>query len=125
MKRSLLILMLAAAAVLGSCTKWTEHSETVVVTYDSRELSAEGGSMFLSVNAEGSWVIEIEEGAEWASVSPSTGFGAKHNIILSYAANPGTLARQLRLVVRTAFGSQTPIQLTQAGRTQAGVGGAG
>lgn len=123
--KSRFLLIFLAAALLGSCTKWTEHSETVVVTYDSRELSAEGGSMFLSVDAEGSWVIEIEEGAEWASVSPSTGFGAKHNIILSYAANPGTLARQLRLVVRTAFGSQTPIQLTQPGRTQPAVGGQG
>ena len=125
MKRSLLILMLAAAAVLGSCTKWTQHEEKVTVTYESRELSADGGSMFLSIVTESAWVIEIEEGAEWASVSLSSGFGTKHNVILSYAANPGTLPRQLRLAVRTSFGSRTPVELTQAGRTQAGVGGAG
>ena len=73
--RFLLIPLLAVAALLNSCTLGFQSSQTVTERHlyvETATLPAEGGSMFVRVQADGVWTLELSEGSEWASVSPST-----------------------------------------------------
>ena len=78
----------------------------------STTLPAEAGNAFVSVRTDGPWVLEIADGAGWASVSPATGMGPKNNVVLSFEANTGVVARKLRLVLDTGLATAS-VELTQ------------
>lgn len=118
MKRSWLIWLLAVAALLNSCTLGFQSSQTVTERHlyvETATLPAEGGSMFVRVQADGVWTLELSEGSEWASVSPSTGTGDRNNVVLSFAANPTNRTRALVLALYSGTGSSPlTLALTQA-----------
>ena len=96
----ILFLLLAAAALLSSCTKGLKPpmlSDAASLEVASTTLPAEAGNAFVSVRTDGPWVLEIADGAGWASVSPATGMGPKNNVVLSYESNTGVAPRKLRL----------------------------
>lgn len=69
------------------------------------ELTAEAGSMFVSVEASGSWTLslEFEQGAEpWAELSATSGTGDKSNVILKYEKNGTDSDRTLSIAVRAS-----------------------
>lgn len=114
-----LISLLLPLALLFACTDGLTPSKPT--TPPSLEaaggaLDAGGGSMFLSVKAEGPWTLRIEEGADWASVSPATGEGSRNSVVLTYAANVGFTPRTLLLLLEN--GSETArLSLTQSAKT--------
>ena len=120
--RSLLFPLLIAAALMSSCTQRVLDayvSDKASLAVASKELPAEAGNAFVSVQTDGVWMLEIVEGADWASVSQTTGTGPKNNVVLTYAANPGTLTRKLRLVLSTGRAT-AELALTQAARSASG-----
>jgi len=118
MKRSLLIWLLVVAALVNSCTLGFQSSHVTSemhLSVAATTLPAEGGSVFVSVQADGVWTLEITEGAEWASVSPATGTGDRNNVVLSFAANPTNRTRALVLALSGGTGSAPlTLSLTQA-----------
>ena len=102
MKR--LLTLLAGAALLFSCSGGLDNpgsQATASLEAAGNTLAAGGGSMFLSVKAEGQWVLTLEEGADWASVTPTTGEGNRNSIVLTYSPNPGVTSRTLHLLLDT------------------------
>ena len=78
--RSLLFPLLIAAALMSSCTQRVLDayvSDKASLAVASKELPAEAGNAFVSVQTDGVWMLEIVEGADWASVSQTTGTGPK------------------------------------------------
>lgn len=114
-----LISLLLPLALLLACTDGLTPSKPT--TPPSLEaaggaLDAAGGSMFLSVKADGQWSLRVEEGADWASVSPSTGEGSRNSVVLTYASNTGFTPRTLFLLLETGDGSAR-LSLTQSAKT--------
>ena len=123
----ILLLLLAAAALLSSCTEGLKPpmlSDTASLEVASTTLPAEAGSAFVSVRTDGPWVLEIVDGAGWASVSPATGMGPKNNVVLSFEANTGVVTRKLRLVLDTGLATAS-VELTQESGAAPVVGGGG
>lgn len=95
------VVMMVCGFVLSSC-----QPETVVtapgISLKSEQVTADAGSVFVSVMCQGDWSLSIEyadQGQNWASLSVYDGEGDKNNIILSYQANEREEERTLRLVV--------------------------
>ena len=114
-----LISLLLPAALLLACTDGLTPSRVTTppeLEATGGALDAAGGSMFLSVKADGQWSLRLEEGADWASVSPATGEGSRNSVVLSYSANGGFTPRTLLLLLETGNGSAR-LSLTQSART--------
>lgn len=76
----------------------------------SVDVTADAGSLFLSVTSAGDWAFDQPD--SWLELSALSGTGDKNNIILSYEANEGE-ARTADLTLRNAGGSAT-LTITQA-----------
>ena len=92
-----------------------------IVKLHSTELSADGGSVWVSVAAEGKWSISLtySDNGGWASVDPSSWSGTKSDVRLRCEPNGGESSRSVTLVVDAAGGSSS------ATLTQLGTGGHG
>lgn len=110
-----LLLLPLAALFLYSCTEGLDvsgPSGPVSLEASGSSLDAGGGSMFISVGASDLWTLTVEEGADWASVSPEKGYSSRNSVILSYAANTGDAPRSLRLLL-TCGSSTAELTLAQ------------
>ena len=122
MRRLSFLLLLPVAALLFSCSGGLDipgTPATASLEAAGNSLATDGGSMFLSVKAEGPWTLSFEEGADWASVSPATGEGNLNSIVLTYAANTGLTGRTLRLLLDTGKATDR-LTLTQAAKSISG-----
>lgn len=101
-----------------SCKKSHDESLPEILLQKS-EVSAAGGSQFISVKAAGKWTISLSE--DWATVEPSEGAGSKSAIVLNFSANPSEAPRMLEIVVESA-GGRASAEMTQAGVIEHGSG---
>ncbi len=111
------VVMMVCGFVLSSCEPEAEPIAPEI-SLKSEYVSAEAGSVFVTVKSAGEWTISVEyPGPEknWASLSVYDGVGDRNNIILTYGANESEQERSLRLVVISGdlYGELT---LTQAAK---------
>ncbi|MBP5374658.1 MAG: DNA/RNA non-specific endonuclease [Bacteroidales bacterium] len=108
MKSKRLLRTIAAAILLSavfSCGKNEAAPEAPVFSVKMKEssvLSAQKGSAWVSVVADGTWTLALkfEEGvAPWASLNMTVGTGNAENVMLKYDANPDQTGRALSLVL--------------------------
>lgn len=85
--------------VLCACSEKLSDPADISLRASQETLEARGGSLFLSVRAEGPWALQILEGAEWAELSVRTGSGARNSVVLTYSANTEADVRTLRLAL--------------------------
>ena len=97
--RRFLSISLALLLACACTEKLANPSADISLRASQETLEARGGSLFLSVRAEGEWAIQILEGAEWAELSVRTGRGSKNSVVLSYSANTDADVRTLRLAL--------------------------
>ena len=112
-------LELAFLLLLASCDMGEEGGDLYIVPR-STEIGAESGSVWVTVTAEGSWIIDLEyPGGEaaWATMDPSSGEGSRSDIRMRYDANDSEESRSVALVLRS--GAREARSLV----TQLGVGG--
>ena len=118
MKRALLLIITAAAALFlsVSCDKGIEDSVTIKPR--AGEVGAEAGSLFVSVTAKADWTISLEypegEGG-WAAADPASGTGSRADVRLRYEANEGDVARLVVLVLTPARGASARASVYQLG----------
>ncbi len=94
------VVMTVCTFVLSSCG--SENPAEPKVSVRSQNVGHEAGSMFVSVECEGDWKLNLEYyGADqdWASISLAEGSGNKNNIVLSYKANETDEYRIVWLVI--------------------------
>ena len=118
-RRPVHIFALAFLLLLASCDNREEGGDLYVVPR-STEISADGGSVWVTVTASGSWIIDLEYPggeASWATMDPSSGEGSRSDIRMRYDANDSELSRSVALVLRS--GTREARALV----TQIGVGG--
>ena len=118
MKARLPYILALAVAFLASCTDFEDEPvlSDLSVTPRSTELEAAAGSVWVSVEAAGSWTISlVYDGAEgWASADPSSGTGSAGNVRLRYEDNPDNGPRKVTLVLE-CNGSRANATVTQLG----------
>jgi len=115
---------LSVAMLLHSCggSKAEPETMTAKLSADHQQVSADRGSIFLSVAASGSWTLSLSfSGAEssWASLSVTSGSGSKNSVILSYDANTSTASRTVTVTLKAGQLSSS-VTLTQQGLTPSG-----
>ena len=108
-----------AFAFLASCTSDGEGPEgpsELSITPRSTDLEAAAGSVWVSVEASGSWTISLvyESDGGWASVEPSSGTGHAGNVRLRYTDNTGNGPRSVTMVLESN-GSRAQATVTQVG----------
>lgn len=105
---------IVAAACLISCGEGTVPDTTLIeVAFRSETVSSDQGQVFLSVTANGAWVLEVEN-EDWGVLQETSGTGTKNSIILNYQDNPSDKARSL--TVRATSGKKSATAtLTQSG----------
>lgn len=90
--------------LVSSCTK-----EEVVpdLSLSSQTVSAEAGSVDVSVRASGRWALALycqNGGSDWASISKTSGKGSDDSIDLTYSKNPSKDESRTAMVVLTVGG---------------------
>ena len=112
------ILPVALSLFLFVCCEEEEGSDGVLsIIPRSGEVSSDGGSVWVNVTAEGSWIIDLEytEGESgWATMDPSSGEGVRSDVRLRYDANPSEDPRTAVMVLRSG-GREARATVTQNG----------
>lgn len=118
------LLPLAFLLVIASCDT-REDDGAVSIVPRSNEVGADGGSLWVSVTAPSTWIIDLEypDGGDWAVMDPASGEGSRGDVRLRYDANPGTDPRRVTMILRTAGGSAVKATVTQLGPEAVGVNG--
>ena len=112
-----LVALISLALAVSSCHKENPDEGPVSLNLTKTVVDCAAGSMFVNVQAGGSWMITLEtsDGESWAQVTPSTGSGDKENVILEYSQNGASDPRSVTVTV--SCGSRTASEtLTQSGR---------
>lgn len=115
-------------ALLYGCAEKVEPFDNSV-TLRRSSVAYKAGSMFVSVKTVGEWSLSVEYenevGAEWISLSKTSGNGSTNSLILLWKANDAEGARSAR--IRADFGDGTClyVSLTQRGTASSQNGGEG
>ena len=102
------ILLLLSVSILPfllnafvSCEKVDTDVENISISLRHGEVEPSQGSQFVSVQAEGDWVITLSfQGGEkdWAETDAVSGHGDRNDILLRYTENTFREGRDLRTV---------------------------
>lgn len=110
------LMALPVLLMLAACGMANEERTPSVTPRDS-VVDSGSGSVWVSVEADGTWIIDLEfpGGADWATMDPSSGEGDRSDVRLRYDANPSTEDRSVTMVLRTAGGSEARSTVRQSG----------
>lgn len=117
---------LIALSILLTALWGCQKEDSVSISPRSTSLSAEAGSVFVGIVAQGAWTLSLEYPSGttgWASVNPASGTGSRNDVILSFSANASETIREVTLVVNPAAGASTRVTLVQAAKAAEAVGG--
>ena len=120
MNKSYRILLLCGWLLSAAACSDPEVDETADLTLDKTTLSAnkrgltyEGGNVSFEIRSNVYWIIEIDETADWLTVSPRAAAGDR-TVTVSVDANAGAV-RSAVLHIESYDGTTAAVEITQAG----------
>ena len=111
------IAVAAAAVMMYSCNEPAVPAE-LTVEPASLEFSASAGSKTLSFFSALEWNAEVNEGAEWITLSETSGEGMDGEITVSVSANTADVARNGKITFKSGK-EKAEVAVSQAGATTA------
>ncbi len=109
--KKLIALSILACAVFSACSS-DDDDPTLKVSLDNVEIESAGGSAKVSISSNETWEVTIADGAEWCSVSPTSGSG-NGTLTLTVEANGLLEERTTQATVKGATLTKT-ISIVQA-----------